>query len=96
MKRRLMFENYKNGLFNDKTILQLQQIFKSDHHEVYTQEVNKIVLSSNDNKRLQTYSHGVSAFKVCQSEILVITDYYKHDNEYEIMFGISKQKANKN
>ena len=101
-KRRLMFENYKNGLFNDKTILQLQQIFKSDHHEVYTEEVNKIVLSSNDNKRLQTfdrittYSHGVSAFKVCQSEILVITDYYKHDNEYEIMFGISKQKANKN
>ena len=102
IKRRLMFENYKNGLFNDKTILQLQQIFKSDHHEVYTEEVNKIVLSSNDNKRLQTfdrittYSHGVSAFKVCQSEILVITDYYKHDNEYQIMFGISKQKANKN
>ena len=29
--------------------------FKSDHHNVYTEEVNKIALNSNDNKRLQTF-----------------------------------------
>ena len=40
-----MFENYKNSLFNNKTILKSQLRFKSDHHNVYTKEVNKIVLS---------------------------------------------------
>ena len=28
--------------FNDKIILQSQQRFKSDHHEVYTEEVKKL------------------------------------------------------
>ena len=31
IKRRLMFENYKDSLFNNKTILKSQQRFKSDH-----------------------------------------------------------------
>ena len=38
IKRELMFENYKDSLFNDKIILQSQQRFKSDHHKVYTEE----------------------------------------------------------
>ena len=51
-----MFENYKDWLFNNKTILKLQLRFKSDHHDVYTEKVNKIALSSNDDKRLQTFN----------------------------------------
>ena len=76
MKCRLMFENYKDSLFNNKTILKSQQRFKSDHHDVYTEEVNKIELNSNDDKRLQTfdrvtiYPYGTNAFKVCESEML--------------------------
>ena len=76
IKCRLMFENDKDSLFNDKTILQSQLRFKSDHHDVYTEEVNKIALSSNDDKRLQTfdrvttYPYGTNAFKVCESEML--------------------------
>ena len=50
-----MFENYINSLFNDKIILQSQQRFKSDRHNVYTEEINKIAISSNDDKRLQTF-----------------------------------------
>ena len=50
-----MFENYEDSLFNDKIILQSEQRFKSDHRKVYTEEVNKITLSSNDDKRLQTF-----------------------------------------
>ena len=42
IKRRLMFENYKDSLFNNKTIMGSQIRFKSDHHNVYTEEVNKI------------------------------------------------------
>ena len=43
---------------------------------MYTEEVNKIALSSNDDKRLQTrdkiktYPYGRNAFKVCESEML--------------------------
>ena len=65
-----MFENYKDRLFNHTVILRSQQRFKSDYHEVYTEEVNKIALSSNDDKRLQTYDrvitypYGTNAFKV--------------------------------
>ena len=54
IKRRVIFENYKDSLFNNKTIMRSQLRFKSDHH-VYTEEVNKIVLNSNDDKRLQTF-----------------------------------------
>ena len=76
IKRRLMFENYKDSLLNNKTIMRSQLRFKSDHHNVYTEEVNKIALNSNDDKRLQTfdrvttYPYGTNAFKVCESEML--------------------------
>ena len=75
-KLELMFENYKDSLFNNKIILKLQQRFKSDHRKVYTEEVNKIALSNNDDKRLQTfdkvttYQYGTNAFKVCETEML--------------------------
>ena len=39
-KRTLMFENYKDLLFNNKTMLRSQLSFKSNHHNVYTEEVN--------------------------------------------------------
>ena len=71
-----MFENYKDSLFNNKTIMRSQLRFKSDHHNVYTEEVNKIALNSNDNKKMQTfdrittYPYGTYAFKVCESEML--------------------------
>ena len=35
IKRKLMFENYKDCLFNDKIILKSQQRLKSNHHKVY-------------------------------------------------------------
>ena len=55
VKRRLMFENYIDCFLNNKIILQWQQRFKSDLHHVYTEKINKIALSSNDDKRLQTF-----------------------------------------
>ena len=73
-----MFENYKDCLFNDKIILKSQQRFKSDHHNVYTEEINKIALSSNDDKRLQTsdriktYPYETNASKVCESKLLML------------------------
>ena len=43
---------------------------------IYREEVNKVELSANDDKRLQTYDgittypHGTNAFKVCEGEML--------------------------
>ena len=53
IKRGFVVKNYKGCLFNDKTILKLQQRFKSDWHNVYTEQINKIALSSNDLIKLQ-------------------------------------------
>ena len=70
-----MFKNYKDCLFNDEIILKSQQRFKSDHHDVYNEQINKIALSSGDDKRLQTfdkittYPYGTNGFKVCKSEL---------------------------
>ena len=55
IKRRLKFNDYKDCLLNNKIILKSQQKFKNERHDVYTEEINKIALSSNDNKRLQTF-----------------------------------------
>ena len=55
IKRRLMFENYADCLFDDKIMSKSQQRFKSGYHHVYTEQINKIALSSNYGKRLQTF-----------------------------------------
>ena len=51
----LKLNDYKNCLLSDKVVLKSQQRFKSERHDVYTEKVNKIALSSNDDKRLQTF-----------------------------------------
>ena len=64
-----MLKNYKDCLLNNRIILKPQQRFESDFHNVYTEQIDEIALSSNDEKRLQTfdkittYPHGTNAFK---------------------------------
>ena len=66
----------KIAYYTMKIILKSQQGYKSEAHNVYTEEVNKIALISNDNKRLQTYEiitsypYGTSAGTVCKIEML--------------------------
>ena len=74
IKRGFMVKYYEYCLYNDKTILKLQQRFKGDCHSVYTDQINTISLSSNNDKILEmsnqitTYPYGTNAFKVCKSE----------------------------
>ena len=82
IKRELMFENYKDCLFNEKTIFKKQQRFKSYYHDAFTEEINKVALSSNDekiisnNKRIQTldkvttFPQETPVVKVCENEML--------------------------
>ena len=55
VKREIIFKNYVDALLNDEVIIRSQQRLRSDHHNVCTEEVNKITLSSNDDKRIQTF-----------------------------------------
>ena len=76
IKQKLMFQNFKDCLFNNKNVYRSQERFKSYNHDVYTEEVNNIALSASDDKRLQTfdkitaYPYGTNAFKVCEIEML--------------------------
>ena len=57
-------------------MLKSQQRFKSEAHKVSNEEINKIALSSNYDKRLQTfdritlYPYGTSLGKLCKTELL--------------------------
>ena len=70
VKREILFNNYLDSLFKNKVLYRSQQRFRSYHHKMFTEEVNKIALSSNDDKRIQkfdkvtTYPYGTNVFKV--------------------------------
>ena len=50
IKKMLKFEDYNKCLFDNEPMLKSQQRFKSENHEVYTENISKIALSSNDDK----------------------------------------------
>ena len=68
------------NLFNNKDT-KIQQRLKNDHHNVSTENINEIALSSNDDKRLQMfhkfkmYPHRTNAFKVCEIEMFLLMKY---------------------
>ena len=51
-KKMIKFNDYKNCLLKDKVLLKSQQRFTSKKHDVYTEDINKIALSNNDDKRI--------------------------------------------
>ena len=90
-------------MFNDEVIIRSQQRFRSCNHKVYTEEVNKIALSSNDDKRIQafdkvtTFPYGTNVFKVCENEMLLKTIKHKHSvEEKEINIPIIESNTTDN
>ena len=67
-----MFENYKDCLFNNKTVYRSQERFRSYYHDVYTEEVNKIALSSNDDEILQS-SDRITTYPYVTNEMMINT-----------------------
>ena len=67
-------------------ILQTQQIFESESHNVFTEEVDMFALNSNDDKRMQsidsleTYANGTRKDLVSEKEEIkcnIIIKQYK-------------------
>ena len=75
VKREIAFNNYVDSLFKNDVLLKSQHRFRSDHHVVYTEEVNQIALSRKDDKRIQTpnkvttYPYDSNAFMVCKNKM---------------------------
>ena len=67
-------EDQKEFLKKSKLILKIQQRFKSERHNVFTEVINKIALSSNDDKRMRSigsieiYVHGTSKDLICKKK----------------------------
>ena len=52
IKRMIKFDDCKNFLLKDKVLLKSQQRFISKSHNVYTEDINEIALSNDDDKRI--------------------------------------------
>ena len=72
-KEKIMFENYKDCLFDNKTVYRSQERFKSYYHDVYTEELNKTALNSDDDKRLQT-PDSITTYPYGTSEMMMINN----------------------
>ena len=51
-KNKIDIKSIAEFIKNNKSILKIQQSFKSERHNVFTEEINKVTLSSNDDKRI--------------------------------------------
>ena len=61
IKKLIKFNDYKKCLLDNEVILKSQQRFISKKHDVYTENINKIALSNNDDKRIVS-SNKISSY----------------------------------
>ena len=53
-------DSFKEIIKYNKLILKIRQRFKSERHNIFTEEINKITLSSNYDKRMQSIDSAES------------------------------------
>jgi len=64
IRNKFFFNDYKDVLFSGKEVLRTMNVIRSRTHNLSTEQVNKIALSANDDKRIfrvdkiQTLAHG--------------------------------------
>ena len=73
IKKMIKFNDYKKCLLSDEIILNSQQRFTSKKHDVYTENINKIALSNNDDiiivssNKISSYPYGYVLKKSCNN-----------------------------
>ena len=87
VKTEIKSNNYVDSLFNDKVLNKSQHRFKSDHHNVHTEKINKIALSNNDDKRIQTtdkittYPYGMKLDDNETDQIIISSQKLREESE---------------
>ena len=66
----IKLNDYKKCLLNDEVILKSQQRFISKKHDVYTENINKIAVSNNDDKRIVSSDKITSCLYGYKGEIM--------------------------
>ena len=51
MKKKLDFDDYVQCLFTGRKEMRKMNIIRSENHDIYSKEVNKVALSNEDDKR---------------------------------------------
>ena len=76
-------KDHKEFIKNNKIILKTQQRFKSERHNAFTEETNKIASSSNHDKRMQSFDsleicgYGTSKGLVTEKEEIICSHITK-------------------
>ena len=71
-------KDHKEFIKNNKLILKTQQRFRSERHNIFTEEINKVALSSNDDKRMQSIgSIEINAYGTSED---LVNDRIKSNN----------------
>jgi hypothetical protein len=52
VKKTITHDDYKECLFTKKEQLRKMNVIRSHRHDIYTEEVNKVALSADDDKRV--------------------------------------------
>ena len=82
-KRNFQFDDYRECLFSRKEQYRKMNVIRSQCHENYTEEINKIALSSDDNKRviiangIHTLAYGHTNLKNCK-----LKNEFQYDTKY--------------
>ena len=67
----IQFDDYRECLFSRKEQHRKMNVIRSHCHEIYTEDINKIDLSSDNDKRvivaggIQTLAYGLTNLKNC-------------------------------
>ena len=70
-KSSIQFDDYRECLFSRKEQHRKMNVIRSHCHQIYTEEINKIALSSHDDKRvimadgIRTLAYGHTNLKNC-------------------------------
>ena len=82
-KNKMDVDSLKEFIKNNNLMLETQQRFKSERHNVFTEEINKIALCSNDHKGMRSIdliernACGTSKDLICRKEKIKHNDIMK-------------------
>ena len=92
--------DYVNVRFSGINLLRSQYSFRSRFHEIYTEKINKIALSSNDDKRIQVIDKITAyPYRDCDNNVIIenINDNIENTNDTSIIIeNISDNIENTN
>ena len=87
----------KTSKIHKKIILQTQQRFKSERHNAFTEKIDKIALSSIDDKRMQLidsiekYAYGMRKDLVSEKEEIKCNKIIKRYKKWLILMMLQKK-----